>query len=68
MADKQLDGLLKDLESQGFTIERRTRGLFAYSPDKTKAPVAIHLTPSDHRSWLNMLSQLKRAGYIRKRK
>lgn len=68
MANDRLSELLKDLEAQGFWIEERTRGLFAYSPDKSKSPVSIHRTLSDHRAWNNLLAQLKRAGYIRKRK
>ena len=64
MADKKaLKKLLKDLESQGFRIESRKKGLMVYPPNPQVAPVTIHQTPSDHRAWANQLARLRRAGY-----
>lgn len=46
----------------GWTIQRRSKGWIAYPADKTQPPIAIHGTYSDHRSYQNTISQLRRAG------
>lgn len=67
MANKDLSKLLKDLEAQGFRVERRKKGWMVYPPDTTKPAVVIHETLSDIRSWKNQMAQLKRSGYVEKR-
>lgn len=62
-AAKQLATLLKDLERQGWRIEPIKKGWMVYPPDSTKRGVTIHKTPSDHRSWANMIATLRRSGY-----
>lgn len=64
MADKALKALLKELQSQGFRIKESKKGYMVYPPDPAKPPVAIHHTPSDHRAWANMITQLRRCGFI----
>lgn len=66
--DKRLDGLLDELEAQGWELKPSKKGLMAYPPDKTKPPVSIHKTPSDVRAWANQLAQLRRSGFIQKAK
>ena len=63
-ADKRLKPLLEELESQGWRIETTTKGYMAYPPDKSKDPVLMHKTNSDHRAFKNTLARLKRSGYI----
>lgn len=66
--DKELGKLFKELEAQGFRIEAKTRGYMVFPADRSLAAVTIHKTPSDHRAWKNMISQLRRSGYDAKRK
>lgn len=61
---KELKRLFSELEAQGWRIERRKKGWYEYPPDLTKDPVAIHETPSDKRSWPNMMGRLRRSGFI----
>jgi hypothetical protein len=56
--------LLEELEAQGWRIKDSKKGWMVYPPDVSKNPVAIHKTPSDHRAWNNLMSELKRAGFI----
>lgn len=60
---KELRKLLDKLEQQGARVEQTKKGLMVYPPDKTKSAVMIHRTPSDRRSWANMISELRRAGF-----
>ena len=44
---------------------RRTKsGWIIYPPDKSKATIGTHRTPSDHKAWINFQADLKRAGFI----
>lgn len=61
--DKRLKELLESLEEQGGRITEVRKGWMIYPPDKAKPGVTIHKTPSDHRAWNNMLSQLRRSGF-----
>jgi hypothetical protein len=63
MSTKGLRKLLRSLEQQGAHIKTTRNGWMVYPPDKTKPGVAIHGTPSDHRSWANMTAELRRAGF-----
>ena len=60
---KELKKLIRTLEDQGWRLTEKKSGYTAYPPDKAKGPVMIHKTPSDHRAWANMLSELRRSGY-----
>lgn len=64
MANKELKELFKRLKGQGFRIEEIKSGWQVFPPDPNFDPITIHGTPSDHRAWKNMMSRLKRAGYI----
>ena len=60
---KDVAKLIKEIERwPGWRVERRSRGWMAYPPDRTRSPVAIHSTYSDHRSFQNTKSTLRRAG------
>lgn len=61
--NKQFRDLLKELESQGASIKRTKKGYMIYPPDRGKRAVMIHLTPSDRRSWKNMIAELRRSGF-----
>lgn len=62
---KELKKLLAKLErEQGARIEKTKSGWMVYPPDKSKPGVSIHGTPSDRRSWANMISELRRSGFI----
>lgn len=61
--NKDLKILIKKLESQGWTIKRTKRGMYAVPPDKALPMVMIHLTANGSRSWENMMAQLKRSGF-----
>lgn len=62
--DKELRRLLKACEDQGFTVERTKRGHWRVRDETARAVTTIAGTASDHRSWLNGLAPLKRAGLI----
>ncbi|MBD8019404.1 hypothetical protein [Brevibacterium gallinarum] len=62
--DKRVKKLVKSLEAQGWRIETRKKGIMAFPPDKTKSPVTIHLTNSDHRWYANTIALLRRSGFI----
>ena len=66
--DKRLNSLLLELEDQGFRFKEIKSGWMALPPDKTKTGVTIHKTPSDARAWGNMISRLRKSGYIPKAK
>lgn len=67
MADKWLKELHADLEAQGFEIIEKTKGWMVRPPDPERPLVMIHMTSSDHRARDNILAQLKRSGFIRRR-
>lgn len=64
--EKRLKALFQELESQGWELVSTKKGWFAVPPDKGKPMVAIHGTPSDHRSWVNMIATLRRSGFIKR--
>lgn len=60
---KDIKKLIRRIQTwQGWRVEERSKGWMVYPPDKTKPAITIHRTPSDHRAWRNMISQLRRAG------
>lgn len=61
--NKEVTKLIRQIEKiPGWRIEEGTKGYMAYPPDKTKAPVSIHKTPSDSRWKKNTIAALRRAG------
>ena len=61
---KQVQKLFPELERQGFRIKETKSGWIIYPPDKSKATIGTHRTPSDHKAWINFQADLKRAGFI----
>ncbi|GAB3613177.1 hypothetical protein [Humibacter ginsengisoli] len=62
-SDRRIKPLLDELEAQGWRIDPKTKGWMCFPPDKSKRPVAIHKTPSDHRWYENCLSALRKSGF-----
>lgn len=59
-----LRDLLRALEAQGFTVTRTRSGHWLVRTADGLAVATIAGTASDHRSWRNALSVLRRAGLI----
>lgn len=57
-----LKKLIKALEAQGFTVEPTKGGHYTVRKDGRRV-ATLAGTPSDRRSWLNSLAQLRRAGF-----
>jgi hypothetical protein len=55
--------ILRECERQGARIEPTKNGCMIYPPDKSKDPVNVHRTPSDHRALQNTIGLLRRAGF-----
>lgn len=68
MADKWLKDLRKELEAQGFDVTENTKGWRVRPPDPNANLVMLHLTNSDHRSQANAIAELRRAGFLTRRK
>lgn len=62
-----LKKLLKELEAQGWSIRQTKKGQYAVPPDQSRPMVQIHNTADGSRSWENMIAQLKRSGFERRR-
>jgi len=61
---RELRSLFRACEDQGFSVERTRRGHWRVRDETGKAVTTIASQGSDHRSWLNGLAPLKRAGLI----
>lgn len=62
---KDLRKLVKAAEAQGFTTRTaRTNHVQFFAPGERRACACFASTPSDKRSWLNSLADLKRAGFV----
>ena len=61
---KDLRKLLKTCEEQGFSATKTARGHWIVRDTDGRAVTTMAGSPSDHRSWLNSLSHLKRAGLV----
>lgn len=59
--NKELEALLRDLESQGWRVIKGSRYLTALCPCPEKHRKTIHLTPSNPRYLINLRGQLRRA-------
>lgn len=62
MSVKELTRLIRQLEEQGWHVEATKSGWMAYSPDGINK-TSIHKTPSDHRAWKNLISNLRKGGF-----
>ncbi len=62
-----LKKLLKELERQGWSIRQTKKGQYAVPPDPSRPMVQIHNTANGSRSWENMIAQLKRSGFEKRR-
>lgn len=60
---KDFKNLLKNLDLAGWRIKSVKSGWIVYPPDPSQSGVTIHGTPSDHRAWNNMMSELRRRGF-----
>jgi len=56
--------ILKALEEQGFTVERTKGGHWLVRNPEGRAVATIAGTTSDHRSMRNVLTYLRRAGFV----
>lgn len=54
--------LVKAAEGQGWRVKPTRNGWMLYPPDRTRSPVLIHRSPSDHRWWANAVSLLRKSG------
>jgi hypothetical protein len=63
MASKEVIQLIRQIRRwPGWRVEEVSKGFMVYPPDKTRAPIAIHKTPSDYRHLKNTLALLRAAG------
>lgn len=60
---KELKKIKKELERQGWRIERRAKHGMAFPPDKSKPPVVLPSTPGGGRWLQNLIAQLRRSGF-----
>jgi hypothetical protein len=61
---KDIKNLHRKLEAQGWMLKPTRNGhVMAFPPDKSKSPVTMPSTPSDHRSLKNTLADLRRSGF-----
>lgn len=51
-------------EAQGWRTEVKKKGWMLFPPDKSKAPVMVHRTPSDHRALKNTIAEMRRQGFV----
>lgn len=64
MDRKTITAILEAAADQGWRLEQTKKGFMLYPPDKSKPGVLVHMTPSDHRAFKNMVAQLRRSGLI----
>ncbi|MFE3202207.1 type II toxin-antitoxin system HicA family toxin [Embleya sp. NPDC059237] len=63
MSAKDIKKLIKALEAQGFTVVR-TKGNHYKVYKGGRLITTLPFTPSDHRSILNCIAVLRRAGFV----
>ncbi len=62
--DKDTKNIRKALLSQGWRIKDLKSGQFmAYPPSRSKTPVTIAGTASDHRAMSNAIARLRQSGF-----
>lgn len=59
----KLTELLKELEAQGFTYRRSTKGHYLIANPSGRVVTTLAATPSDARSSKNAIAALRRAGF-----
>lgn len=63
MNSKEIKKLIADARGwAGWRVVEAKAGWMLYPPDKSQSGVAVHKTPSDHRAWKNLRSELRRRG------
>jgi hypothetical protein len=63
MMDKRIAELIREARNwAGWRVEDVKAGWALYPPDRSKSPVLVHRTPSDHRAWQNTISELRKRG------
>lgn len=62
MKNKQMKQWVKQAEAQGFEVRITSKGHIQFKKDGQIVAVAAS-TPSDPRSWKNLIADLKRAGF-----
>ncbi len=65
---KEVEDIIEALRTEGWRVEDRTKAWMVRHPTETD-PVAypaifIHRTPSGSRTWRNVLSALRRQGFV----
>ena len=60
--NKDLRKIAKALQDQGFEVTETSRGHLEVRKDGRRV-ATLSGTPSDHRSWLNGIAQLRRAAF-----
>lgn len=59
---KEVQEIIRELERQGWRVERGKGHYKAFPPDKKKSMVTIPTTPSGGRWRQNLISQLRASG------
>jgi len=54
--------IVKELEAQGWRVDRRGHTWRCFPPDVELSPVFIAQTPTDHRAIANMMRDLRHSG------
>ncbi|MEU5900370.1 hypothetical protein [Streptomyces venezuelae] len=62
MANKDITGLIKKLNEQGFEVERAKNNHWTVRKNGRRV-TTLPSTPSDHRTMKNCLAYLKREGF-----
>lgn len=63
MDKKEIERLIRDARKwQGWRVVDTKKGWMLYPPDKNWSGVPVHKTPSDWRSWKNLMSELRKRG------
>ena len=75
---KEMMQVLVELQRQNWRLKRTRKGYMAFPPPlsseeeagrrvlhpQREEPVTVHLTPSDWRAWRNMISELRKRGFV----
>lgn len=61
---KRMKVLIVHLQKEGATVRPATSGGYViYPADKSKSPITVHNSPSDHRTSKNLKAMIERAGH-----
>lgn len=63
-SDKEIRKIVRLLEKQGFIVNERTSGHYEVRTADDEYVTDLAGSPSEYRGWLNMLADLRRAGFI----